>query len=477
MANENPEIAYPQEKSYDYSQWMLYSEEEHFALVQEIMNAPKYTVRKDRLPFDGVKIKTYSEIVEERTREIRIRLEAERRQKELEEALRRQREAERLREIQEQNGRLAQIIKALGPYVEEKQRKQREQEELRHKEEERLRKEKEEKLRKQRELEELRRKQEERLRKEKEEKLRKQREQEELRRKEEERLRKEKQEKLRKQREQEEVRRKEEERLRIEQILKQRELEEAELLRQLDECRKKRNLIEARAKTGHILFHIEEVGVCKASGYLNGDGTFVIKRNSMFNQTTKTSFLASAIGASRQKFIKGNCIQKRDYYNIIWCTTIKDAQCKSAKVAASYMMGAEVDADMWVDEHGESIVSYYPQLATSKQETFLYTTADGFVSKGYYDKPSKNFVVCKGSQFLDIRKGVLLRKPMGAKRELFIKKNCDFKRDHYVLKRDMTFQSSSEAISYIAGEITFLGPVMWKNEEGKVLAIIFPEVE
>lgn len=311
MANENPNIEKTQKVTDPYSRWRLYSEEEHLALVQEIMTEPAYKVEKGQLPFENIRIKTWAEIIEERAQVRNIEYMVKSFREAIDTVLHKKQKEIPQHEVQEKNKLLARVILALSNYKKKAQHDG-------GKCYQRL-------VRKRKDLNIV----------------------------------------LHVQRPQAEKLRKEAQQAQIEKRRLQRELAKAEEQQNPSISIPPKTKKHVRLKP--TVYHIKKEGVCIASGYLNEDYSFVIKEKSQFNTKSNTSFYYSALGLSRQHFIRVNCIQKIDLDSkSIWCILIKDTQCKSAKIAASYMLGQEVEADLWVDEHGVSIVSHHPQLRNSK---------------------------------------------------------------------------------------------------------------
>ncbi len=216
---------------------------------------------------------------------------------------------------------------------------------------------------------------------------------------------------------------------------------------------------------------------------------------------TDLFYLISDTEQARANFLKKICKEVKGYYKVE-----KDAKCRSASAAASYVLGCQADFNMWKDKQGKSLLDIYPNyfcplsqkiekkqkkddslkeegpvkedkkfldpsnnLNVGRPPRLYYITRDNIGhrscnAKGVYDKLNDKFTILEGSILANEVTASYLYTASYIKRKKFILLNCDGKYCHK-LKRDVTCNSPDEAACFVLGEKAN-GWLEWKSKDG-----------
>ena len=94
---------------------------------------------------------------------------------------------------------------------------------------------------------------------------------------------------------------------------------------------------------------------CRAYGYYNETTQeFVILKGSLVARSVGTTYAIAPRGVLRNQFIKGYCKGLKDYY-IVHTDTV----CKSATMAASFVLGRVGSVKRWIDKDGKTLSEVY----------------------------------------------------------------------------------------------------------------------
>lgn len=249
------------------------------------------------------------------------------------------------------------------------------------------------------------------------------------------------------------------------------------------------------------LFYIKEKGVCNASGYLDEENNFFyICKNSLVSYETDIFYMVSDKEKARQTFLNKICIEEVGYYRVL-----KDAKCRSASAAASYVLGHLADFVSWKDDHGRTLSEIYPNICfipvskkqgTSPKEAlqkmketpekggntqnkvnppkvgrpprYYYISRDmgnrSCCAKGMYDKENNKFIIMEGSTLAYEVTSSFRYTASDIKRKKFIQLNCEGKYENK-LKRNAICNSPDEAACFVLGENAD-GWLVWKSKNG-----------
>lgn len=237
-------------------------------------------------------------------------------------------------------------------------------------------------------------------------------------------------------------------------------------------------------------FLICEKGVCTAKGYYNLQNKyFYICKGSLVSYETDLFFMGSIAGKMRQNFLNKICEEEDGYYRVV-----RDAKCRSASAAASYVLGYQADQSYWKDSNGRTISEVYPQLyfpnvgkvessvekhnssnrnkvsRVGRPPRYFYISRDdngnrSCYAKGMYDKINDKFIIMEGSKLaLEVTSSYRFT-ASDILRNKFIKLNCSKTKDEIKLNRDAICNSPNEAANFVVGDITN-GWIEWKSKEG-----------
>lgn len=237
-------------------------------------------------------------------------------------------------------------------------------------------------------------------------------------------------------------------------------------------------------------FFIKEDGVCDAKGYYNEEKKyFFICKDSLVSYNTDIIYAACDTEKARHNFINKICEEIPGYYRVI-----RDAKCRSALAAASYVLGRLADSSCWKDSNGKSLSDVYPNIYFSsikKQEQpspkkekpvnpikktmlgrlprYYYIIRENMGdrscnAKGTYDKVNDKFIILEGSVLAYEVTSSYRYTASDIKRNKFIQLNCKGKFENK-LKRDAICNSPDEAACFVLGEKAN-GWTEWKSKEG-----------
>ena len=243
------------------------------------------------------------------------------------------------------------------------------------------------------------------------------------------------------------------------------------------------------------LFSVEEKGVCKAFGYYEPEsGYFYVCKDSLVARYVDREYSYTPSGEARVRFIDKACVAEGKYFRVT-----KDAKCRNATAAASYVLGRTATYVEWIDVHGRGLNHYYPsrfyqskdtnrknvqqrssvtgtKANTSQRHMFFIKKNLGVLrncdARGYYDPITKKFLLLEGS-LLSIEVTSTYRYTASEiLRKLFIKKNCIKLSSGFRLKKDALLDSPSTASSYVLGRNSN-GGIDWSDSEGTMLRDIY----
>lgn len=243
------------------------------------------------------------------------------------------------------------------------------------------------------------------------------------------------------------------------------------------------------------LFYIKVKRVCDASGYYNPEnGYFYICKDSFIALNSDKEYEESPSGKARARLIASVCTKSHLFYNVI-----RDAKCRSASAAASYVLGEDSSFVEWEDENGKGLKDYYPEhfsdkKTDDKQQNLFFSIdkspvqspvkkkneATPFYIKyemengnrcqasGFYDQSNKVFVLKEGSQLATTSSRDLIYTVEASERRVLILKNCRVLDGVFTLIRDVECDSPSKAAFYVLGRKAN-GLEEWKDGGGNTL--------
>lgn len=110
------------------------------------------------------------------------------------------------------------------------------------------------------------------------------------------------------------------------------------------------------------LFYIKVKRVCDASGYFNPEnGYFYICKDSFIALNADKEYEESPSGKARARLIASVCTKSHLFYNVN-----REAKCRSASAAASYVLGEDSSYVEWEDENGKGLKDFYPEYFSGK---------------------------------------------------------------------------------------------------------------
>ena len=251
----------------------------------------------------------------------------------------------------------------------------------------------------------------------------------------------------------------------------------------------------------HHLFYIKGNDYVLAHGYFDPNTEyFYICQGSTIEYRLQGVPSTTDIAAGRQRLI-ATCAKEQ-----LFCwKLIKDAKCRNAMRAATYVLGRVAIPDEWKDDNGLKLSEVYPASfgkkdiektsgnklfeenqnvsktkrnqqdkggSPSNKHLFFILRKSDLSRKcdatGYYDEVSKSFILLKDS-LLSLEVSSSFRYSVtDAQRRLFINSNCIKLAIGYKLKKDVTCMSPNQASNFVIGDITD-GYKEWKDKEGKTL--------
>lgn len=270
--------------------------------------------------------------------------------------------------------------------------------------------------------------------------------------------------------------------------------------------------VEKMRKEGRRVFGIidEELGVCAYGEYLPFSGNFVLFE---YSRVHITVYVKDIYRRDHTAFRMNNATFDE--------VLTENIVCKSASLAASYVMGHKTSFKKWLDETtGERLYEVYPTLSKDKAECWeqasfpkkqvfkeqtIRFVDEGFVedrlestetieasdlrennnlifhlkkpgmykANSYYDATENAFYLMRGS-FFNCHLGLLLDKTvLGEARDRFIKTYCRDIGVYYLLTKNVKLLPSIAA-SYVMGEKKKAD--VWVTDEGRRLCDVYPDM-
>lgn len=215
---------------------------------------------------------------------------------------------------------------------------------------------------------------------------------------------------------------------------------------------------------GCMPFYIREsyygkTDYCSAVGYYKWSGIFVL---------TKYSYIRNR----RAPFddIDKTFLEKDGIY---WFMKSK-RQFKSAKAAASFVLGRHALGSEWLNEQGRTFYECNPGLVedATPEENLFYISEGNIKASGYFDQVSNLFYVKTGSRVAaSIQRGFSSNNYYSP-RLRFLRSICTFEGDHYRVSSDACCRSANAAACYVLGRPASY--MEWKDEYGNRLTDYYP---
>ena len=244
-------------------------------------------------------------------------------------------------------------------------------------------------------------------------------------------------------------------------------------------------------KVEHHLFYLAVSNEIKAFGYFEPETKyFYICKGSTIEEDLQGVSESSEYALNRKRLID-NCAEKQ----LFGWKLVKDAKCRTAAAAATYVTGHVSNYMEWKDEKGMQLDDVYPYCfkETTKQPLiqsslqiisensanthYFYIDRDfepshTCIATGHYDISTKEFVLHKDS-VLSLEVSSMFRySAADVQRRKFIKMNCVAQSNGYRLKTDYSCASPDQAASYVLG-IHADGWKEWIDDDGKQLGEVY----
>lgn len=249
----------------------------------------------------------------------------------------------------------------------------------------------------------------------------------------------------------------------------------------------------APKKESKHLFYINESEEVKAFGFFEPETKcFYICKGSTIEDRLK-GFPEDSEYALNRKCLLDTCAEKQ-----LFCwKLIKDAKCRTASIAATYVKGRIAEYVAWRDEKGLGLSDVYPEffkknvaeqpvnknsifeiLAQYAVKSHLFYIKREFDvndicdATGHYDPASKSFILHKDSILSLYVTSELRYSALDIQRRYFIKKHCIKKTHGYRLLHEISGLSPSQAAFYVLG-CNVDGWVEWEDRNGKTLDKVY----
>lgn len=246
-------------------------------------------------------------------------------------------------------------------------------------------------------------------------------------------------------------------------------------------------------KEAKHLFYLNVSDQVKAFGYFEpGTKYFYICKDSTIEESLKGIPEDSDYALNRKRLIE-KCAVK----NLFGWKLIKDAKCRSATVAATYVKGRITEYVVWKDEKGLGLGDVYPEFFKKKaaeqpvkKDSFSefiaqmaainhlfyirreFDTNDTCDATGHYDPASKTFILHKDSVLSLEVTSEIRYSALDIQRRFFIKKHCIKQSNGYRLLHDFACSSPDQAALFALG-CKEDGWEEWEDKDGKTLGEIF----
>lgn len=246
-------------------------------------------------------------------------------------------------------------------------------------------------------------------------------------------------------------------------------------------------------KESKHLFYINESEEVKAFGYFDPETKcFYLCKGSTIEDRLK-GFPEDSEYALNWKCLLDTCAEKQ-----LFCwKLIKDAKCRTASVAATYVKGRIAEYVAWRDEKGLGLRDVYPECFKKKaaeqpvKKNSIFKLLAQYAAKphlvyikrefdvndicdatGHYEPFSKNFILHKDSILsLEVTSEIRYSAP-DIQRRLFISKHCIKQARGYRLLHDTACSSPDQAALYAMG-CKVDGWEEWEDKDGNTLGEVF----
>ena len=250
--------------------------------------------------------------------------------------------------------------------------------------------------------------------------------------------------------------------------------------------------VSPQKETKH-LFYLNVSDEVKAFGYFEPETKyFYICKGSTIEEFLKGIPENSDYALNRKRLID-KCAEKH-----LFCwKLIKDAKCRTATVAATYVKGRVSEYVVWKDEKGLGLSDVYPQFfkkkavekpvkkdaiseiltqLSAKNHLFYirrqFDTNDTCDATGHYDPASKTFILHKDSVLSLEVTSEIRYSALDIQRRFFIKKHCIKQSNGYRLLHDNACSSPDQAALFALG-CKVDGWEEWEDKDGKTLGELF----
>lgn len=254
------------------------------------------------------------------------------------------------------------------------------------------------------------------------------------------------------------------------------------------------------------LFYIKKSGICDAKGYYDEKTKFFyICKDSLVSYDTDIIYISNDSEKARENFLKKICEEEKGYFRVV-----KDAKCRSASAAASYVLGCHSDQNCWKDSEGRMLSDVYfiplkkkdinepnvkqvakevknsPLVDESKRGSIINPPKYWYINredlgkrschaKGIYDKVNNKFIIVHGSELAYDVTSTYRYTASDIRRKKFIQQNCSISKNCYILKKDAVCNSPDEAACFVLGENAD-GWIEWKSKEDISLVNYFNRI-
>ena len=250
-----------------------------------------------------------------------------------------------------------------------------------------------------------------------------------------------------------------------------------------------------KSSSMHI-FHLNVPGICNAYGYYDLEtNNFFILKNSLVALISEKDYSFTNSGIARARFLNKACKKDGNYFRVV-----KDAKCRSASAAASYVLGKAVTYVYWIDANGKTLKDCYPQkffqnnpdlfadaslrvptvkeINPNQHPFFIERMADNHLkcsAIGYYD-PNTNKMLLKEGSVISLEVSKMFQYTAAEfSRRKFISILCNRENNGYKVKHDTLIENPNTAACYVLGQNAD-GWTEWKDTKGKSLKDFFTKI-
>ena len=227
-------------------------------------------------------------------------------------------------------------------------------------------------------------------------------------------------------------------------------------------------------------------GIVKAMGYYEpSNGHFFILKDSLLSIYSDPEFNDTKLGKDRAEAVETHCILDKKYYRVT-----DEIECDSASIAASYVIGNNVQYFMWKDINGTALRNDNQETEPVKTSTKIISgnppTSHTFYLKrdissgnycnahGTFDPKTNRFYIKAGSLLsLNISPSFSTSSTLLLRREVFLKTYCTKQSTTWLVNKDGACDSPSAAAAIVLGR-SANGRTIWVDKNGHKLNEIFP---